>query len=272
MSSHLPSGIITVYSIFSLNFVNGVESLYSFIERLSLERNIFVSSPTSLLLLFPCPDGSKRSKQKSYEPMFNKKSTNPGRPWIISIDSYRLAVLRFHASLDLRVYPQSGPFSHRAKKECFEIEENLIFPLPVASRLMRNYRGEVPIPAAVFYENDASWCMRLIGIGADSHFQEFNVSPCTVRADSGPQLELRADRDCLIDGLRSGCVRHVSRSFTIQSYLVLQATWGFFDHPGHSCPVWTERDVRLRIFMLFLGKQLRFIFLLRLNISQSFSN
>jgi len=66
----LPSGIITVYSMFSLNFVYGVESLYLLIKRSTFGRNSPNTSTfasTALFLFFPCPEGSKRSRQKSCE-------------------------------------------------------------------------------------------------------------------------------------------------------------------------------------------------------------
>lgn len=52
---------------------------------------------------------------------------------------YRLAVLRFHASLDLRVDPQRGTFSHGTEEKGFEIEENFVLSLSITGWLMRNY-------------------------------------------------------------------------------------------------------------------------------------
>lgn len=52
---NLPSGIITVYSMFSLNLVYGVESLYLLIRRSTFGRNSpdASTSATALFFFFP---------------------------------------------------------------------------------------------------------------------------------------------------------------------------------------------------------------------------
>lgn len=64
---HVPSGIMTVYSIFSLNLVKGVESLYLWSKRPVLEEYSSISLLSAIFLFFrlPCPDGSNKSRQKS---------------------------------------------------------------------------------------------------------------------------------------------------------------------------------------------------------------
>lgn len=84
---------------------------------------------------------------------------------------YRLAVLRLHTSFDLRVDPQRRSFPHRAEKKRFEIKENFIFSFPISGWLMRNYRREISIPTAILHQYNTSRCVRLIGIGANGHFQ-----------------------------------------------------------------------------------------------------
>lgn len=84
---------------------------------------------------------------------------------------YRLAVLRFHTSFDLRVDPQRGSFPHWAEKKCLEIQENFIFSFSVAGRLVRNYWREISISTTILHQYNTSRCVRLIGIGANGHFQ-----------------------------------------------------------------------------------------------------
>lgn len=97
---------------------------------------------------------------------------------------YRLAVLRLHTGLDLRVDPEGGALPHRAQQEGLEVEEDLVLALAVPRRLMRNDGREIAVPAAVLHEHHAAWSVRLVRVGTDRHLQQFDVAPGAIRADA----------------------------------------------------------------------------------------
>lgn len=165
--------------------------------------------------------------------------------------TYRLTVVRFHASLDLRVDPQCRSLSHRAQEKGLEVEENFVLLFPIAGWLVRNYRGEVAVSAAVLDENYASECVGLIGIRAHRHFQQFYVAPGALGTYSSAQLKLRADRYRLIDRLRAHrWIRGVSGRLAIERHFVLETTRGFFHDPRYPRSVRTE-IIFLLIFLFF---------------------
>lgn len=154
------------------------------------------------------------------------------------IIAYRLTVLRLHARLYLRMNPQSRALPHRAQQEGLKVEEDLVLALAVPRRLVRDDGCEIAIPAAILHEHDATGGVGLIGVGTDRHLQQLNVTPGTVRANAGAQLQLRADRHRLIDRLRM--IGHVAGRLAIKGHLVLEPARRLLHHSRHPGAVRAE--------------------------------
>lgn len=127
-------GIMTVYSMFSLKRVYSVLEFVSFLP----------GNRPGVRFLLPCPDGSKRSKQKS------GWQSDASMHALIYVRADRWKLIRkWHSpntfALQLKNYvylwmnPKGAAFTHRTQEECFKVQEYFIRSITITGRLQNSW-------------------------------------------------------------------------------------------------------------------------------------